>query len=143
MGVWRDLRGDYQVPIDGGTPRKLEFPFGPLTFSLDGKLACYVQQRVQGANLISKIIVAPASGGAPLHTFDTPYGMQGLQFTPDGKALAFLLNRNHAANIWEQPLAGVEPFQLTKFTSGDMFAFAWSKDGKRLAFSRGSERPTS
>jgi len=63
--------------------------------------------------------------------------MQSPQFTPDGKAMAFILTRNHAGNIWEQRLTGGDPMQLTKFTNGDMFSFSWSKDGKQLAFSRG------
>jgi hypothetical protein len=46
----------------------------------------------------------------------------------------------NTANIWEQPLAGGERFQLTKFPSGEMFAFAWSRDGKQLAFSRGQRK---
>jgi WD40 repeat protein len=29
---------------------------------------------------------------------------------------------------------------MKKFTSDDMFAFAWSADGKRLAFSRGQRK---
>jgi WD40-like Beta Propeller Repeat len=47
------------------------------------------------------------------------------------------LTRNLATNIWEQPLAGGNPVQVSKFSSGDMFGFAWSRDGKQLAFSRG------
>ena len=89
----------------------------------------------------SKFIVTPAGGGAPLHTFEIPYGMRSPRFTPDGKAIAFILSRNRAANIWEIPLAGTgSPVQLTKFTNGEMFAFAWSRDGKRLAFSRGQTK---
>ena len=88
----------------------------------------------------SKLVVAPAEGGNPLYTFNTPYGLQSARFTPDSKALAFLLTRNRATNIWEQPLSGGEPVPLTKFTTGDMFAFAWSKDGKQLTFSRGQRK---
>jgi Tol biopolymer transport system component len=52
----------------------------------------------------------------------------------------FLLTRNRATNIWEQRLAGGAPVQVTHFPSGDMFAFAWSRDGKQLAFSRGRRK---
>jgi hypothetical protein len=87
-----------------------------------------------------KLVVAPAEGGNPLYTFDLPYGLQIARFTPDSQAIASLLTRNRAANIWEQRLSGGELFPLTKFTTGDMFAFAWSKDGKQLAFSRGQRK---
>jgi hypothetical protein len=30
--------------------------------------------------------------------------------------------------------------QITHFPSGDIFSFAWSKDGKKLAFSRGTRK---
>ena len=69
-----------------------------------------------------------------------PYGMRGPRFTPDGKALAFMLSRNHATNIWKLPLAGTGLVQVTKFSSGDMFAFAWSADGKQLGFARGQKK---
>ncbi len=84
--------------------------------------------------------MAQAGGGTPLHTFDVPYGMRSLRFTPDSKAIAYLLTRNGAGNIWEQPLAGGEPFQLTRFPGNEMFVFVWSKDGKHLAFSRGQRK---
>jgi TolB protein len=85
-------------------------------------------------------VVTSATGGPPLYSFDVPYGMQSPKFTSDGKAIAFLLTRDRATNIWEQPLAGGPLVQLTKFPSGQMFAFAWSADGKQLAFSRGQNK---
>jgi Tol biopolymer transport system component len=127
----------WRLSLSGGTPVKLDLPFSMAGYSPDGKLLFYGQQRVDRGSMQSKIIVAPAAGGTPVHTFDAPYGMQAPRFTPDGRAIAFLLTRDRATNIWEQPLSGGPLVQLTKFTSGDIFAFAWSKDGKRLACSRG------
>jgi Tol biopolymer transport system component len=127
----------WRIPIEGGTPVKLSVPFTQAAFSPDRKLLLYGLQKVVNGALQSQLIVAPAEGAPPLHSFDVPYGMQSPQFTPDSKAIAYLLTRNHATNIWLQPLTGGSPTQLTKFTSGDIFAFAWSKDGKQLALSRG------
>lgn len=90
--------------------------------------------------MVTKILVTPADNGATLYEFPVPYGMQGLRFTPDGKALAYMLNRNRATNIWVQPLTGGAAKQLTNFSNGDMFGFAWSHDGKQLAFSRGERK---
>jgi eukaryotic-like serine/threonine-protein kinase len=133
-GLWR-------LPIDGGTPERLDLPLSELRYSEDGKLLFYTLFKIEGGAMQSKFIVTPAGGGAPLHTFEIPYGMRSPRFTPDGKAIAFILSRNRAANIWEIPLAGTgSPVQLTKFTNGEMFAFAWSRDGKRLAFSRGQTK---
>jgi eukaryotic-like serine/threonine-protein kinase len=129
--IWRS-------PIGGGTPEKTNLPLAQSGFSRDGKLMFYSSQKIQGGAMEAKLVVTPAfEPKTILHTFDAPYGIQAPVFTPDGKAIAFLLNRNRATNIWELPLSGNGPLPLTKFTSGDMFAFSWSWDGKQLAFSRG------
>lgn len=130
----------WRVPIEGGTPVKLNFPITSLKYSSDGTLVSYVSQKVENGRLQSKLVVAPSAGGTPLFSFDAPYGMRLGQFTPDGKAIAFLLTRNRATNIWEQPLTGSPPVQLTHFSVGEMFAFAWSHDGRQLAFARGQRK---
>lgn len=129
----------WKVPIDGGTPQKTDLPFSA-GFSQDGKLMVYGSQRLEGATFHAQLFVVPMAGGAPIYTMDAPYGVQSAQFTPDDRGLVFVLTRDRAANIWEQPLSGGNPVQLTHFTSGEIFAFAWSKDGKHLAFSRGQRK---
>ena len=127
----------WRISINGGAPEKMDLPLGFHGYSPDGTLMVYESQSIQGGVMQNKMIIAPANGKAPLHVFDLPFGMQSPQFAPDGKTVAFMLTRNRATNIWEQPLTGGEPIQLTKFSSGDMFAFSWSQDGRQLAFSRG------
>jgi Tol biopolymer transport system component/tRNA A-37 threonylcarbamoyl transferase component Bud32 len=129
-----------RIPLDGSAPIQTDLPRGFGGFSPDGKLMIYGSEKIVNGNIESKMMIAPAGGGAPLYSFDTPYGMQNPQFTPDSKAIAFLLTRNRATNIWEQPFSGGDLVQITKFTNGDMFAYAWSKDGKQLAFSRGQRK---
>jgi Tol biopolymer transport system component len=131
---------EWRVPLNGGTPEKLNFPSVPLGYSRDGKLVFYTAQTVNEQGLHGEYDVAPSQGGPPIYKFTPPYGMGAAQFTPDGKALAFPLTRNGATNIWEQPLSGGDPIQITKFDRGEMFAFAWSADGKQLAFSRGQSK---
>ncbi|HEU4413879.1 MAG TPA: hypothetical protein VFT65_03780 [Candidatus Angelobacter sp.] len=133
-------KGLWEVPIEGGTPVKLNLPFAVYASSRDGKLRLTGSQRLDGDSYVAQMVVVPAAGGKPLKTFDAPYGLQTGSFTPDSSAIAFLINRNHATNIWEQKLSGGDPIQITKFTSGDMFAFAWSGDGRQLAFSRGQRK---
>jgi len=130
----------WSIPIDGGTPVKLDLPFTEAWYSRDGKLVFYGSQKIEGGTMHFKLLVRAAAGGAPLHTFDAPYGMQSPRFTPDGTAISFMLKRNRATNIWEQPLSGGDLIQVTKFPSDDMFAYAWSSDGKLLAFSRGRRK---
>jgi len=77
------------------------------------------------------------NGGAPLYTFQQVSDAFDMQWKPDGKALQYGLTRGGAGNIWEQPLAGGDPKQVTKFRSGTIFGFEWSPDGKKLAIARG------
>jgi len=60
-----------------------------------------------------------------------------LRWSPDGKGLQSLVTRDGVTNIWEQPLAGGKPKQVTKFTSGLMIDFDWFPDGKQLLLTRG------
>ncbi|HEY6349186.1 MAG TPA: protein kinase [Candidatus Angelobacter sp.] len=130
----------FRMPIQGGTPERTNPAPGLVRYSSDGKLMLYGSQKIENGQMQSKMVVAPAGGGAPLFTFSTPFGVQSAIFTPDTKAIAFLLTRSRATNIWLQPLNGGELVQLTHFTGGDMFAFTWSRDGKQLAFSRGQRK---
>jgi Tol biopolymer transport system component len=133
----------WTLPLSGGNPVKSNVPLG-MGYSPDGKLYFYIQQRHEsGVGLKNTFVVSSVTNRGsdkPLYTFDSPYGMQAPRFTPDGKAIAFMLTHNHATNIWKQPLTGGPMVQITQFTSGDMFVFAWSKDGKQLAFSRGRRK---
>jgi Tol biopolymer transport system component len=130
--------GVWSVPIGGGAPTKLNLPSRQIGYSRDGKLMFYVsQEHANGVLHMSLVIVAADAPATVLHRFDVPFGMGQVRFTPDGKGLAYSLTRKGAANIWVQPLSGGEPYALTKFTSGDLFAFAWSSDGKQLALSHG------
>lgn len=63
-----------------------------------------------------------------------------MRFTPTVRLLLSCLPRNRATNVWEQPLSGGSPVQATHFPSNDMFDYAWPKDGKQLAFSRGQRK---
>ena len=45
----------------------------------------------------------------------------------------------HASRPAVQPLAGGAPRRLTDFKTDRIFRYAWSRDGKHLACSRGVE----
>jgi eukaryotic-like serine/threonine-protein kinase len=65
-----------------------------------------------------------------------PIPHDALHFTPDGKALALLLEEKGVDNIWIQPLDGSKGHVLTDFKSKFISDFRWSRDGKRLAVLR-------
>lgn len=60
-----------------------------------------------------------------------------MRWTADGRALTYIVTREGVSNLWNQPLAGGPPKQLTNFQSETIFSFGWSRDGKQLALVRG------
>jgi Tol biopolymer transport system component len=71
---------------------------------------------------------------------DAPGGVYesgSFRWSPGGRSVQYTLTQNGASNIWEQPLKGGPPHQLTKFNSGVIFNFSWYTDGKRLLLCRG------
>jgi Tol biopolymer transport system component/predicted Ser/Thr protein kinase len=77
------------------------------------------------------------STSAPRLLDANPHITGGVQFTPDGKAIAYPIRENGVDNLWVQPLDGSAGQQITHFTSDQIDSFHWSPDGKNLALLRG------
>jgi Tol biopolymer transport system component/predicted Ser/Thr protein kinase len=133
----------HRLSIEGGTPSEV-LSVTPGTgvsvprVSPDGTLVGVAYQ--EGSPVpVPKIGVVPATGGSLRFVGLVPIGGGTLRWSPDGKGLQYLLTRSGATNVWEQPLTGGDPRQITKFASGRIFDFAWSRDGKQLLLSKGIE----
>ncbi|MEJ7713468.1 MAG: hypothetical protein WKF84_27395 [Pyrinomonadaceae bacterium] len=61
-----------------------------------------------------------------------------MRWTPDGRALTYVDTRDAVSNIWSQQLNEGAPRQVTNFTTDQISAFEWSRDGKQLALRRGT-----
>jgi DNA-binding winged helix-turn-helix (wHTH) protein/Tol biopolymer transport system component len=133
----------WRVPIDGGTPVQIaqilgEGISGRMSVSPDGQFIAYPYNRYLGPAAPGwTLAVIPIEGGPPVKTFNAPGGFWGTRWSPQGKGLQYALTQNGTTNIWEQPLAGGEPKQITQFGSGRIFDFNWTADGKRLLLTRG------
>jgi Tol biopolymer transport system component len=108
-----------------------------LAWTPDGKYVAgfYMDER---ANPQQGVMILPAAGGEPAKRFDIlPDAVNGfaLHWSPDGRALLHL--RDDLPNIWSQPVDGGKPTPATNFQGDQIFNFAWSHDGKRLALARG------
>jgi Tol biopolymer transport system component len=133
----------WQVPITGGTPSEVTEVLGTqlvgnLTISPDGKFLAYAYTQYghvpsQGRSMA----VIPITGGPPVKNFKISQNAGILHWSRDGKSLQYIFMKDGASNIWEQPLAGGPPKLLTKFTSGRIFDFTWTADGKQLLLTRG------
>jgi Tol biopolymer transport system component/DNA-binding winged helix-turn-helix (wHTH) protein len=136
----------WKIPVEGGDALELSANLvrSPVV-SPDGKLiACfYVDQQENSQTEQPSIALIPADGGEPLKIFKTSTTVNflaGLQWAANGTAITYVDNRNGFSNIWGLQIDGSAPRQLTDFKGGQIFAFAWSHDGDRLAFLRGIEK---
>jgi Tol biopolymer transport system component/DNA-binding winged helix-turn-helix (wHTH) protein len=130
-----------RLSSDGGIPTEIvKSPgleiIGRPAISPDGKFIAYAFDEAD-FKLGTKLAIVTIDGGAPLQVFKSPSDVFGLRWSPDGQRLQYLLTRNGAANIWEQPFSESVPRQFTSFPSGKIFDFSWSLDGKQLLLSRG------
>jgi len=62
---------------------------------------------------------------------------KGVQFTADGRFVAYPVAENGVDNIWIQPIDGTPGHQITNFNSERILSFHWSPDGKKLGILRG------
>jgi Tol biopolymer transport system component len=129
----------WRVSIDGSTVTKLidNIDRPRVAISPDGQM---VAVHLWGTTPTSPSIIAavPAQGGEPLYRFEAAPNLFGLTWSPDGKAFQYALSREGVSNIWEQPLTGGPPKQLTHFNAEQILDFAWSLDGKQLGLARGN-----
>jgi len=128
----------WKVSIDGGAPTQLtHYASSHPAVSPDGKLIAFQYQDKQAGRMVMAIL--PFEGGDPIKVFnELPPPAWGLaRWTPDGRALTYIVTKDGISNIWLQPLGGGKPKQLTNFNEDQIFRLAWSRDGKYLAFDRG------
>jgi len=130
----------FKVSIDGGP--HVELARGNLSsgvVSPDGTRVAYRRTEGQGASTKVKVIVKKMEGGPPLQEIEPPASASHLGWSPDGRAFTYVRNTTGSTqNLYMQPLDGSPEVQLTHFDSEPavVAAYAWSRDGKRLAITR-------
>ena len=76
----------------------------------------------------SAIWIAPSRGGEPRRLTTGDKSDSDPAFSPDGRRVAFVSNRDGSSQIWTVDLAGGEPAKATSFPTG-VNGFRWSPDG--------------
>jgi serine/threonine protein kinase len=142
----------WRVPADGSAKAEIlpgsvvakTLPTGlGLTASADGKRLAWVLSTLPTPDdpypvyKIALLDLAAANAAPKLVDADERISSGGLNFTPDGKALAYPIRENGVDNIWVQPLENPSGKQITAFNSDQILNFRWSPDGKSLAVLRG------
>jgi serine/threonine protein kinase/Tol biopolymer transport system component len=139
----------FKTPISGGAPvRFSDRPGGGAFMSLDGRHVAMGSQDKNGT--IVGVMVSTVTGaqeGVDTKLGDTYY--RGGRWTPDGRSVATVDIRSGTPNLWSG-FAGTcwcesgkrtgPTKQLTHFTSGVVWDFGWSPDGKFIALARGTDQ---
>lgn len=127
----------WKVPLDGGeSALVIDHSSSRPIFSPNGKLIAFPYQpapelpwRLRIASYDTGEVVKDLPGERSVLPF--------MQWAPDGRGLTYVETRNGVSNIWLLPLEGSAPKQITDFDTAQIFRYAWSTDGKRLALVRG------
>ncbi|MDQ3181719.1 MAG: winged helix-turn-helix domain-containing protein [Acidobacteriota bacterium] len=126
----------WKVSIEGGAPVQIAKNYARQSaISPDGKWIVYM------ASESNRQVVMPFEGGSPVKIFDLPPDaplLQPVRWSPDSQSLQFIVKREGVENIWQLPLNGGSPKQITNFTADRIFSYDWSDDGKTLAVIRGA-----
>ena len=125
----------WKQPVAGGAPQPLvERTATSPAISPDGKWIAL--QTFDDTTSRFQLAVVPIEGGEPTklsYLIEFAFG-----WSPDSKAVIYVDNRNGVSNLMSQTLDTRPPRQITNFTDGTIFNFAWSHDGKQLFVARGA-----
>lgn len=133
--VWR-------VPVMGGRPtRVVEGLMLRPAISPDGKWIAGWYRDESRPSSPWRLAVVPFEGGPPVKQFDLPSIFTAswdspVRWSQDGRSITYIDRPNYAENLWNQPIDGSRPKQITNFKDSRIFSFDWSRDG-RLLVSRG------
>jgi Tol biopolymer transport system component len=106
-----------------------------LSVSSDGKtLAIAVGAAPAG---VVKIALFELGSPSPPRMLDASRYSGGVQFTPDGKSIAYAIRESGVDNVWIQPLDGSAAYPITDFKSEQIWSFHLSPDGKNLGILHG------
>jgi Tol biopolymer transport system component len=134
----------WKVSIDGGLPQQItDHAASAGMVSSDGKSIVYTfAESIDPFAPPNRIAVIPFEGGGEPKVFEitssgTVTTVVQAQWALDSRSFLYSVNQNNVSNIWSQSIDGGPPKQITNFKDSLISSFAWSKDGKQLACSRG------
>jgi serine/threonine protein kinase/roadblock/LC7 domain-containing protein len=132
----------FKLPLAGGSPVQLSdrTAFSPPFPSRDGRHLAFATPGKEGKVVLA---VVSADNGAleaePTIPPTLDQTAHSAEWAPDNRSMILSDFRSGTPNIWSLPVLGKAPErQLTHFTSGEIWAFHYTRDGKSVAYARGN-----
>ena len=122
-----------RIPVDGG--ESIPISDTPSTYSQVSPDGQYVACMIPSTRRLEIISFA---GGETLKSFpvvETAFQGARLRWTPDGKAIIY---RRDPEGLWRQALNEAAPTRVKEYEESPVRQFAWSFDGKNLAYTSGA-----
>jgi dipeptidyl aminopeptidase/acylaminoacyl peptidase len=101
--------------------------------SPDGKWVAYTVSApdLKENRLDSDVWLIPASGGKPVKLTNSPKSDHSPRWSPNGKKIAFISDRDGPANIYIIGTGGGEAQKIT-YSKIDLYSPLWSRDGRSI-----------
>jgi Tol biopolymer transport system component len=130
-------KGIWKIPMEGGDSVRLTDQHATVpVVSPDGKMIAYYFQNEPG-NPSKGLAIMSSEGGPPLRKFPVYFQYARLRWLPDSKSLLLIRGQKGVSNLWQQPINGDPPRQVTHFNADQTFSFDLSPDGKQVVMQRG------
>jgi serine/threonine protein kinase/roadblock/LC7 domain-containing protein len=134
----------FKLPLAGGPPVRLSdlTAFSPPFPSMDGRHVAFASPGKDGKVFLA---VVSADNGAleaqPTIPDTLDHTSSAVAWAPDNRSMVLSDIRTGTPNIWSLPVLGKAPErQLTHFTTGQVWAFHYTRDGKSVAYARGNNQ---
>jgi Tol biopolymer transport system component/DNA-binding winged helix-turn-helix (wHTH) protein len=141
--IWKvSIEGGTPVPVSRLTGASAAAAEGFLSISPDGKWLAYRHVsagRKRGEENTLVIGALLADGAAEPELFELPARRPIAQWAADGASFDYAAGIFNSSSLRRQPVGGGEERRLCEFPDR-IFNFAWSRDGKNLAVSRGEQQ---
>lgn len=134
----------YTLRLDDGRLREVtrdEMPLASPSFSPDGNTIAYcrgsagwARKGYRGSANADLYTVSLSGGAPPKRHSATPGNEMWPFYSPDGKWLYFVADRDGDGGLWKQPAGGGKAVRVTQVTGQYIHYPALAKDGKILVF---------
>ena len=134
----------FKLPLTGGPSVRLSDrpAYSPPFPSADGRHVAFATLDKDGKVVLA---VVSAENGAlevqPSIPSTLDQSSHSAEWTPDNRSMSLSDIRTGTPNMWALPVFGNSPErQLTHSTSGQFWAFRYTRDGKSVAYARGNNQ---